>query len=251
MKNGTKLLICIASSILIINFLVNLGAVFTQTPILYSNREILSDYQNPEVREGIITDLLEGNAVYYQDLEHNIIEFADAIGEDKPAKGMFVDVVSQVGRAMGVTDNFVNSIIGGILAGAVVYMVFINQDKALKKIIKYICILLVIALIMSICSALYLNVWNDYSWFDCIEEIGYYTTVLAVPYIATIAVMYLTNYIYQKNMAKQLNNELNKKEEIEKLDKKIGITLMVVGITIFAIVVIGLMVFNSAFQVVA
>lgn len=249
MKNRTKFLICIASSILIISFLLNLGQYLLSLGATYTNDYILSNFSEGNANEAIQA-MIDLNEEFYLETENIVNEFKNEFGDDKPYTGLLLEIFYQQGMSQVLTDNLTTSLIAGIMVGGVIYLVLISQSDKSKKIFQYTWLLLIVALIMTVFNVLYLNHMAEYTWLECIGFVGYYAVVLAIPYIALIAIMHLIYYIYQKILVKKLNAGLNKKEDIEKLDKKIGITLMVVGITIFAIVTIGLTVFNLAFQVI-
>ena len=90
---------------------------------------------------------------------------------------------------------------------------------------------------------------TQYTWLECLEEVGYYVSIIVLPYMFIIGVINLINYIYQKILAKKLNAELNGEIDIKKLDKKIGITIIVVSVIFFIITLIGLIVFNASYVV--
>lgn len=141
--------------------------------------------------------------------------------------------------------NLVNNVVFGILIGSAVYMVFISQSSSKKKILNYLCNLFVASILMTIYIVVYENFGEKYTFLKDIMQVLYYIIILGIPYIAIIAVTKLINYIYQRIIIKKLNAELNK-VDIKNLDKKILLTTIVSLSVIAVIVVISLIVCNSA-----
>lgn len=133
----------------------------------------------------------------------------------------------------------------GILIGSAAYMVFVCQSSGKRKLLNYLCNLLVTSILMTIYFFVYGSFGEKYTFLQGVLQVLYYVVILGIPYIVIIAIVNLINYIYQRILIKKLNAELNK-DNINKLNKKILLTTIIAVVFIVVIVVAGLVVFNSA-----
>ena len=166
----------------------------------------------------VLKEIGSGFESQFKELDKNIAEEKAMYGEDYPSEELFIFRLMTVSRCYEVVRMYVLALVMGIIIGTIIYIVAIQNAKGIELIIElFMAFVAIIALILLAnigYEALLNHAINNYNP----TEIEYQTEIydlyndnIFLPYLITIAVVYVGNMIYQKRQANKLNKELNKK----------------------------------------
>lgn len=201
MRNWKKLLLCIVLSVLV--------SVFIGSTLAFINDRLF-------IHSEALTDVLEGNVNEYVEEVNKIYNSEKSSSEITQDLNSFIKFIifyssSSIYQATAGQSGmlYIISLLIGILTGILIYIMFIMQLKTKK-----------VLLISTICIAILLLFLNIKYIISDIQQGLFGLSSLAPQsnifiiifkiYFIILLILYVINLVYQKRIAKKLNNELKK-----------------------------------------
>ena len=209
-----KLLLTILCSIIVTTFLGTTYLFLSNLPG-WIESEILSSIDGDSQ---ILKQIGYGFADQTRIMKESVAEDKEIYGQDYPSEEIFLYRVLVESRSYEIVRMFVLTLVMGIILGTIIYIVAIQNAKGKKLVIELLVAFVIIFVVLIVSNTIYEaflnNIINQYNT-NVIEYQTYIYDLenqnILIPYIISIAIVYIGNMIYQKRQANKLNKELNKK----------------------------------------
>lgn len=206
-----KLLLTILCSIIVTTFIGNTYLFISAIPNWISGEgtSVILD-KNPKIFEEV------GQKIEKQ-INEMIIEIKAENGEEFPALGAFMYLMSLLYPSAPIIRTYVLTFVAGLILGTIIYIVLIQKAKGKKLIyelaIAFISIFLLITLVNKgyqlLLNYMLSNIKeSEFTYLTSLYDMDNYGILW--PFIVIFGIIYICNLIYQKIQTNKLNKELNK-----------------------------------------
>ncbi len=151
-------------------------------------------------------------------LKESLEEDKAIYGEDYPAEGIFLYNLINVVSTNRIMQVYSMSVLIGIALGTIIYIVVVQNIKGIEMIIELFIAFVILFILIMLLNLGYQAIINKFIGDVNPTDVTYYTYIydlesnnILIPYIITIAVIYIVNMIRQKILANKLNKQLNNK----------------------------------------
>jgi len=206
-----KLLLTILCSIIFTTFIGNTYLFISAIPdwIRGEGTSVLYE-ENP-------TLFYETGEKLEKQINEMIVEEKENKGEDFPALGAFVYLMSLIYPSMPIVKMYIFTLVAGLILGAIIYIVIIQKAKGKKLISEILIAFISIFLLITLANKGYELLINYMLSNNKASEFTYLTSLydmdnngILLPFIAVFGIIFICNLIHQKIQTNKLNKELNK-----------------------------------------
>lgn len=209
-----KFLLCILCSIIVTTF-VGFTYLFVREAIVYTQLIILNEVsQDSEMLKVLGTNMQENVKGMKEEFKSQKEEY----GEDYPAEGIFLYRLFATIRSSIICEMYALTLLVGIIVGTAVYIIFIQKAKGVQMLVESVILGMLIIVLIALLNIGYSSLINilvskiigngDSNLSYAIYDID--NSNMLYVFIGTIGIAYIINLIYQKMLAKKLNQKLNK-----------------------------------------